>query len=261
MPLALLLLTLFGCVEPPILDPVEEKLSDRVMAVAEPQIRLFIGIAGVIAESCTTESVNGYTFEGDVAHALGITSGEVVTNTSGDHTWTFSHVGIDGTDGDLVLTTDSERTSFAVTYTAPNDTLVSGEFHILSCEPPESTSRAGDTGGSDTSGTDTADTGTDTGSTGGVGYVVNVSGNMDTTTASETDHMAIDGDKPYSSLTWAPPTAIAPMGGWINWGDAEQNPDNEVTLEGASNINYDTLTWPAKASGSRWARTVDVKLP
>ncbi len=269
MPFALPLLTLLGCVEPPILEPVEEKLADRVMEVAEPQIRIFLSVAGVVAETCLTDSMSSYVFEGAVPKAFGVTAAQVETSASGDHTWTFPHVGIDGAEGELVLVTDSGRTSFSATYTAPDNTLMDGEFHILSCDPPESTARrfaadsGVDTGGTDTSGSDTGDTATDTGSTSGAGYVTNVSGNMDATTTTESDHLDIDGDKPYSSLTWAPPTAAGPAGGWIHWQDAVEDSkvDDEVTLEGATNIDYTSATWPGIASNARWQHDVSVKLP
>lgn len=279
--LPLLLLGLVGCTEPPVLDPVTSKLADQILTTAEPQMRLFIGVAGVIAESCTVDGISGYTFQGETAHALGVTEAEVVTSESGDHTWTFSHVGIDGTDGTLILTTDSERTTFSVSYTAANNTLVSGDYHVLSCDPPAATAEAGDTGtvdtgavdtgaadtGTDTGGTDTADTGgtdtggTDTGATTVGDWTVNVSGNLDFETVDGTNHLEIEGDKPYSSLTWLPPTALGPMSGWAHWGDQEQNPSEEITLEGAANIDYDARQWPGKASGARWVRSITIGLP
>lgn len=326
MPLLLpLLVSLFGCTEPPILDPVEEELANRVIATAEPQIRLFVGIAGVIAETCTVYRMSGYPFQGEAAAALRVTSANVTESTAGDKTWSFEDVGVDGTDGNLVLSTDSDRLTFEVTYTASNDTLISGEFHVLGCEPTvaTTTSRAaddtGDTGGGDTGGgtegvevcdgvdndgdtlidEDLADSdrdglcdgldeetcdGEDNDGDGAADegmpdmdsdglcddldipaseYTVNVSGNISVQSDSETDHMSIDGDKPYSSLTFTPATAVAPTGGWIQWANAEQTAEvtEEIILEGAANIDYTTRTWPGKASGARWARTVSIGLP
>lgn len=248
-----------------MLDPLTEALAGQVLTVAEPQVRLFVGVAAVVGESCVTDNMSSYRFAGDAAVALGVTSASVVTTESGDHTWTFSDVGIDGTGGDLVLNTDFERTSFSVTYTADDNTLMSGEFHILTCSANLAASRAfaGDT--ADTAG-DTGDTGgSDTGSSESGApeeYTVNVSGNLDVTTATETDHLAIDGDAPYSAFTWAPMSAIAPTAGWLHWQDAvdDSNVENQLTLQGAENIDYAARTWPGQASSARWSRAIAIPL-
>ncbi len=263
MPFAILFLSLLGCKEPPVLDPLTEALAGQVMADAEPQVRLFMGIAGVVGESCVTDSMSSYRFQGDAALALGVTSASVVTSESGDRTWTFSNVGLEGTGGDLVLTTDSERTSFAATYTGDNSTLMSGEFHILTCSANLATSRAfagdsADTGGTDTAGTDTG--GSSSGSPSE--YTVNVSGNMDATTATETDHMYTDGDAPYSAFTFAPISAVAPVSGFVHWQDAvdDGKVEEQVTLQGAENIDYTARTWPGQASSARWSRSIVIPL-
>jgi len=266
MPFALLFLSLFGCKEPPVLDPLTEALAGQVMAVAEPQVRLFIGVAAVVGETCVTESMSSYRFSGDAAVALGVTSASVVTSESGDHTYTFSDVGLDGTGGDLVLSTDSERTSFSVTYTADDSTLMSGEFHVLTCTANLAASRAfaGDT--ADTAAGDTGDTGgTDTGSTESGDpqeYTVNVSGNIDITTSTDTDHLDIDGEAPYSAFTWAPMSAIAPASGFVHWQDAvdDSKVEDQLTLQGAENIDYTTRTWPGQASSARWSREIAIPL-
>lgn len=256
-PFPLVVAVLAGCTEPPVLDPVTERLAEQVLEIAEPQMRLMIGVSAIVAETCTVESLSGYTFTGEAALALGVTQADVETSESGGHTWTFAHVGIDATDGTLVLTTDSERTTVSLSYTASNNTLVSGVYHVLSCDGPAVVPDTGDTA------TDSGDTGAtnETAAAGAEGYTVNVSGNLDFETVDGTNHLVIEGDKPYSALTWLPPTAIAPMAGWVHWMDQETNPTEEITLEGAANIDYTTRTWPGKASGNRWARSITIGLP
>ncbi|MSP56278.1 MAG: hypothetical protein EXR69_11850 [Myxococcales bacterium] len=251
-PLLLVFAVLAGCTEPPVLDLVTERLAEQVLEVAEPQMRLLIGVSAVVAEACTVESLNGYRFVGEAALALGVTEAGVTTTASGGHTWTFEHVGLDGTDGMLILSTDSERTTVNLSYIAANNTLVNGVYHVLSCDAP---APAPDTG---------ADTASDTGDTGTAapeGYTVNVSGNLEFETVDGTNYMAIEGDKPYSALTWLPPTAFAPRSGWVHWSDQEANPSEEITLEGATNIDYTARTWPGKATGNRWVRSITIGLP
>lgn len=268
MPFAILFLSLLGCKEPPVLDPLTEALAGQVLTVAEPQVRLFVGVAAVVGESCVTDSMTSYRFSGAAAVALGVRSASVITSESGDHTWTFSDVGLDGTGGDLVLSTDSERTSFSATYTADDNTLMSGEFHILTCSANLAASRAfaGDTADTADTAAETGDTaGSDTGATESGSpedYTVNVSGNFDVTTATGTDHMSISGDAPYSAFTWAPMSAVAPASGWVHWQDAvdDGNVENQLTLQGAENIDYTARTWPGQASSARWSRAITIPL-
>jgi hypothetical protein len=91
---------------------------------------------------------------------------------------------------------------------------------------------------------------------------VNVSGNMDATTATETDHMYIDGDAPYSAFTFAPMSAVAPVSGFVHWQDAvdDGKVEEQVTLQGAENIDYTARTWPGQASSARWSRSIVIPL-
>ncbi len=237
-----LLLPLAGCVEPPVLDAVTQKLADQVVKTAEPQIRLTVGVAGLIAESCAATDMNTYLFQGQDAQAMGVTMALV---TDGP-TWTFSHVGIDGADGTLTLATDTNRVAFTATYDVTGQGSVSGTLKILNC------SSAADTGGATLPSADT--------------YVADVNGSLDfnSTTSSDTTHAEIAGTGTYNSLTWSPPTVLAPTAGWVDWTNKQQSPDEEIVLAGASQIDPSTLTWPGTATGtgtSAWSANVTVRLP
>jgi hypothetical protein len=235
-------LALLGCVEPPVVDPVTDKLAEQVLESAEPEFRLFIAVTGVIAETCPVDRMSEYTFHGEAAGALGVTRPTVTESASGEKTWAFADVGLDGTAGNLVLTTDSERATFSVTYAVANETVMTGAFHLMRC-------------------TTVGDTGADSATVDTELYTAVVSGNIDMSTATASHHLYIDGGLPDSATTWSPATGLAPVAGWAHWADDEQRPTEEVTLEDAANIDYPTRSWPAKAIGTGWERSVSVGLP
>lgn len=229
---------LLACVEPPVIDPVTDTLSDHVVASAEPELRLFIGLAGVIAETCVVDRMSEYTFAGQAAAALGVTQATVTESESGAKTWAFSGVGLDGADGTLVFTTDSDRMSFSTAYTDGAELRVSGEYHLVDC-----------VGGA----SDTASSGADP--------VALVSGNIDVAGTNATHHLYIDGSTAYAALNWEPPTALAPTAGWAHWGDDASRPTEELLLDDASGIDAAAGTWPGTATGSGWSKSVSVGLP
>jgi len=251
-------LALLGCVEPPVVDPVTDTLAELVLQSAEPELRFFIGITGVIAETCPVDRMSEYTFRGEAAAALGVTRATVTESASGAKTWVFADVGLDGTAGNLVLTTDSARSTFSATYTVSNATVMTGAFLMVGCtstgDPATDTS-------TDTAADTSTDTATGTGAADFDSYTAVVSGNIDMTSASATHHLYIEGGLPDSATTWSPPTALAPASGWAHWADNEQRPTEEVTLQDAANIDYPTRSWPATAIGSGWVRSVSVGLP
>jgi hypothetical protein len=230
-------LALLGCVEPPVVDPVTDKLAAMVLDSAEPEFRLFISVSGVIAETCAVDRMSEYTFRGEAAAALGVSRPTVSESASGQKTWAFQDVGLDGVAGYLVLTTDSERSTFLTTYSVDSATVMTGVFHLTDCNA------ASDSGG------DSADA------------TAIVSGNIDVSAGSATHHLSIDGPLPSSATIWSPATGLAPAAGWAHWSDNEQSPTEEVTLEDASQIDYPTRSWPAKATGTGWERSVEVSLP
>lgn len=227
---------LFGCVEPPVIDPVSDKLADKVVATAEPELRLFVGLAGVIAETCLVDRMSEYTFQGQAAAALGVTVAAVTESESGAKTWAFDGVGLDGASGSLVLTTDSDRMSFSASYTDGADLRVGGEYHLVDC-----VGGAADTASSDAT--------------------AQVSGNIDVTSAAAVHHLYIDGSTAYAALAWSPPTALAPVSGWAHWGDEASRPSEELLLNDASAIDAAAGSWPGTATGDGWSKDVSVELP
>jgi hypothetical protein len=232
---------LLGCVEPPVVDPVTDKLAAMVLESAEPEFRLFVAVTGVIAETCAVDRMSEYAFQGETAAALGISRPTVTESASGQKTWAFPNVGLDGAAGNLVLITDSERSTFSTTYDVSNVTVMSGAFHLMGC------TAVGDTGGDSAAGPE--------------GYSSVVSGNVDFNVGSATHHLYIDGPQPDSATIWSPPTGLAPAAGWAQWSDDEQRPTETVTLEDASHVDYPTRSWPAKATGAGWEQSVEVGLP
>jgi hypothetical protein len=235
-------LALLGCVEPPVVDPVTDQLAAMVLDAAEPDFRLLISVSGVIAETCAVGRMSEYTFRGEAAAALGVTRPTVSESASGQKTWAFPDVGLDGVVGNLVLTTDSERSTFSTTYSVDSATVMTGAFHLMGCNV------ASDSGG-DSAAVESADA------------TAIVSGNIDVSSGAATHHLYIDGPRPESATIWSPPTGLAPAAGWAHWSDNEQRPTEEVTLEDASQIDYPTRSWPAKATGTGWERSVEVSLP
>lgn len=186
---------LAGCAPSPLLESVEARLASEAVEDAEPAVRLYTGISGVIAETFAVDSIEAYAFSGESAVALGVS---LATVTTGNDilTWEFADVGLDGARGRLVVVTDLNRASFAVSY---GDVFVATLTKLL-----DEDDRA-IVGGSGTFALD------------GVGSPISALG-----------------PAPYPGLAFSPPTAGAPSAGQLHWRDEAQG--YSMTLADAAEI-------------------------
>lgn len=288
---------LAACANPPIIDPVEEQLALRVVNKAATPLRLLAATAGLIAETCPVEDVEGYFFRGGGATALNINgpAADIVKDGSGNVRWTFNGVGVDNQSGDLIVDTTGSHTSFDVVYTTnQGTTTMQVAMTMIRCEPtgappsgpaapPAKVPDTGDTGadtGADTgdTGTDTGDTGTDTGDTGetgetgdtgavGVGFAV-VGGTgvfVDSTQTDGTAQIEIKGSPPYAGLGFSPVYAEVPFGGYENWANAATHEglllDDVTGGAGGAGIDIAAGTWSGTASDSTWTRATTIPFP
>lgn len=246
-----MILFLLACKEPPIVDPVEAALAERVMDTAETPMRLFVAVSSIAAEGCAVEPITEtltdgstwtYTFTGGGAQALGAGT-PAVEMVDGTQSWTFTNVGLDGDNGALTLKTTSERASYEVLYYSSEDIVFEADITVLQCEATFHRDEA-------------------TGAAWLDGEAA-VNGTADYTTDTSTTSLVALGDKPFAGLHFAPPTVSHPTAGWAIWKDLGDDnvPDEQLTLEGAQYIDPETRTWPGIASGSNWDRLVDVRLP
>lgn len=237
----ILLASLLACKEPPVVDPVEAALAERVLDSAETPLRLFIAVSSLAAESCAVSTVESYRFTGGGAEALRAVTPTVEVGES-QQEWRFTDVGLDGNNGVLTLQTSADHKSFDVLYYSGQDIVFEAALTVLQCDVVETVDEAGNVF---------------------LDGETAVGGSADYTNDNETTSIVALGDKPFAGLHFSPPTVVAPTAGWAIWkssGD-DNTVDESLTLEGAQYIDVDGGVWPGIASGSSWDRPIDVRLP
>jgi hypothetical protein len=217
--------SLFACAEPPVLDAVTEELSAGAVSAGTQPLRMMTALVGALSEGCSVESIDGYTFTGPSANALGL-GAPVVEHGETSQTWTFLGVGLDDADGTLVVTTDLDRQDLALTYTTDSVLLTAGIVEQV-CET--TTDRA-------------VFSGTGTWTEGGVASQLNI--------------VAVS---PEVGLEFSPTLLIAPASGQVRWADEDDG--WVILLDDAATIDHAADTWPGLASGKDWSREIAIALP
>jgi hypothetical protein len=215
---------LLGCTQPGLLATVQDELARDVLDRSGYSTRLFVGVMGVLAETCATDAVDGYAFSGAAAGALGVYAAEVVRNDDGSKELTFAAVGLDGTEGDLTVDVDSTESTYTTTYYDENRSLKLN-LGFAAC----TTERA------------------------------IVSGSGAAVFDGETAKLTSLGNSPFVGVEWSPPTADLPSAGWAHWVSAGE--DESITLDSAENIDADELLWPATVKGRSWSREASILMP
>jgi hypothetical protein len=220
-------LALLACTEPALLETLEAELAADTVADASPGLRLFVGVAGLVAETCAIDPLNDHVFASASAEALLATTAAIEKDdVTGEFTWEQDGVGLDGADGTLTLEADDERENWSFTYDHGATEVITGTL-TLDCDAlvPESL-----VGGS---GTRSSEEGKDT--------------------------LTLIGEAPVTGLLFSPTTARAPDGGQARW--ARDDDGTKLTLNDASEIDAVAGTWPGLASGRGWEAEVTVPLP
>lgn len=218
-----MMLYLLACSEPGLLSSVSEVLADEALAESEEGLQMVTALSGLAAETCLAGTVNGYTFTGRSASALGITSA-VVTIEDTTEIWTFSEAGLDAHAGTLEVRTDGQRDDLAISWTADGLTLAA-ELEVRAC------------------GSDAAVIGGSATWTSSLGVVA----------------MTLIGEAPANGVVYSPPLANTPVGGQIRAEDEDLG--WTILLVDASTLAADPPAWPGTASGDDWTQEIDVRWP
>ncbi len=226
-----MILFLFACADPPLLDKVADAYGGSLVDEASPGLGLFISIAAIIAEPCDQDTVDAYVLTGEGNRALRVTTPQVELAEDGTHTYSYGTV-VFGTDGgDLTLTSDANRKAWTARFGGA-DAVFTANYSLSDCQA------------------DVA---------GGPATLASIAGTGTRTRADEVaEEVAITGGGD-SVLTWSPSTAPVPTAGEVTWHVTDEK--HELALDGADTIDGVTREWPGQASGSGWATEVKYELP
>ncbi|MEN9786954.1 MAG: hypothetical protein RLZZ299_2218 [Pseudomonadota bacterium] len=207
-----------ACAEPGTLGPLRDVLAGELLAAAGPGLRLAVAVNGVVAETCGLTDLDGYTFAGAPAAALGVTSAAVSRDeATGVVRWDFGEIGLDGTPGRLRVVTDTARSGLDVEW--------SGEAGVLTGALRD---RCGDDG------------------------TAAVSGTLALQHEGLRDAIAFGGDAPYAGLAWALPPGRLPVAGVVRW--SRDDDPRAITLDDAGDAEVGA--WPGRARGPGWGADI-----
>ena len=213
-----LLAALLACAEPGTLGPLRDVLAGDLLETAAPGLRLGVAVNGMVAETCGLTELDGYTFAGSPAAALGITAAAVSRDeATGVVRWDFGEVGLDGILGRLRVVTDTARSGVEVEWT--------GEAGVLTGALRD---RCGDDGSAA------------------------VSGTLAFQHAGLRDTLAFGGDAPYAGLAWTLPPGFMPLSGVVRW----SRDDDPRTLVLADARDAEDAAWPGRARGPGWGADI-----
>jgi hypothetical protein len=221
------LLALVACTPPGLLRTLQDELAADAVADAEPGLRLFVGVGGMIAETCGLDQLSDYVYSGVSAEALAATTSMVAKDdVTGEFTWEQEGVGVDGALGSLSIDADDERTTWSMTYQLEGVEVISGAL-TLDCDAsvPEAV----------------------------------IGGSANRTAGEHKDTLSFIGAAPVAGVLYSPSTSRAPDAGQARW--AREATSTKLTLDDASTIDAVAGTWPGVASGRNWTAEVVVALP
>ena len=219
----MLMMLLLACKEPGLLSAITVQLSEGTTTEAMPAIGMGAATSALVAEICPlVDGVNGYTFEGLGAQALNIeTFMAEATDTASRIT--FPSAGTLDHPGNLVISTDANRLSWAFTWHGEDGSLFEGSFTASSCSV-DSVVLAG--GGSYTSATPVLGT------------------------------VALSGQ---GGLGFSPTELGLPTSGQIRWSIPDST--DTVLLDPAESVDVSSGIWTGVASGSGWSVPVELMFP
>ena len=130
------LVLFWGCKEPGLMEAVTAALGDEVRVAAEPGLRLSTDLAGVVAETCAVEVLNGYTWSGVTASGLGMVHPDnFMEEQSGAIELEFLDVGPGDQSGTLTLSAESARASWSTHWEDNTGTLLlEGTLVVERCD-------------------------------------------------------------------------------------------------------------------------------
>jgi hypothetical protein len=218
----IVLAAIWGCAEPGTLGPVREVLAGDLVETAGPGLRLAVAVNGVVAETCGLVELDGYTFVGAPAMALGAVAAAVTRDeATGVVRWDLGDVGLEGVLGRLRVVTDTARSGVEVEW--------SGDAGVLTGALRD---RCGEDG------------------------LAAVSGTLTWQHAGLRDALVFTGEPPHAGLAWDLPPQSMPTSGTARWARDE----DPRTLELIDAAEVDSATWPGRARGPGWAADVGVDL-
>ncbi len=216
---------LLACTEPPLLDSVASSLADGALADGGPGLQMMTAVTGLIAEACTAGDVDGYTFVGPLAGALGITAAEVTGNDDATVTWTFVDAGLGDALGTLTVTTDQDMSQLAVGWSGAAALFGAG-LETAACDVS-------------------------------TGALLTGQGSWQTNGASST--ITLLGVAPSVGIGYAAAPAPAPTSGQLR--SSSDRDGWSVLLDEAGTIDATTGAWEGTASGSDWTHAISLALP
>lgn len=225
----MILIVLWACADPPMLDRVAEASAAEVVDDAERAIGLFVTIGAVIAEPCAADTLDGYTLVGQGYRAFHVVAPNITVSEAGERTYAYGTLAFLGDVGDLTLTSDEGRRQWTARFDGAEGGF-SGQYLATECE------------------VDDAGVVTRSALTGNGTY---------TPTAGDEQDLTIE--EAGGPLTWAPGTAAVPSTGEVTWHVSKQKV--EIELGDASGIDPVEFGWPGVAAGGGWTADVKVTLP
>lgn len=131
-----MLLWMWACAEPGLLDKVSQQLSAGVLDDADPALRLGVELGSLAAEICPmqgTGTVDEGDFDGWGSDAL--TLGELRSSVAenGSRTFTFNQAGLHDHPGNVNILTSPEWDSFSFTWHGDDKASYIGSYTIADC--------------------------------------------------------------------------------------------------------------------------------
>jgi len=218
-------LLLLACAEPSTLGTVSEALAARAVTDGELPLRMTTATAGLLAETCSDETVEDHVFVSRSAVALGASVATVERDET-TQTWTFADIGLDAIAGTLVVETDASQDNLALTYTADGLKLTAG-MEVRDCDLDVPSVVMGGTG--------------------------------TWMTADATVTLTLVGQAPANGLVFDPVTAERPGAGQLR---AEDETEGwTILLDELGTVDASLGAWTGTASGSGWTADVAVGWP
>jgi hypothetical protein len=224
------ILLMMGCVEPPLLDRIALAYGATVVATSEQALGLFVSVGAVVAEPCAAENIDTYALTGQGNRALRVTTPAVTIEDSGGRSYAYGAVAFGGDVGELTLTSDANRKTWAARYEAQEGTFT-GTYILGACEVSEEGIAT-------------------TASIAGTGAYVLTDGTQ--------QDMSITGGE-GAMLSWSPATAAVPAAGEVTWHITADK--LELALVDAGEIEPVERSWLGVADGGSWEAEVGLLLP
>lgn len=221
-----MLFVLLGCVEPGLLSGITDHLSTKVVASADPSLRLGVELASLTVELCPLKDsadLNSATFSGWGADGLNPTDLRATKGETGAGTFTFTHLGTADNPGTVNIVGNPEWNSFSFTWHGDDKSSYIGGYALNGCD----------------------------------GAVLATGGGTYTSADGTTGIVALIGDE--NGMRFNSDAAAVPSSGQARWQSADKK--ESVTLDPADSVDLAAGTWPAEIVGSGWSTEILVQFP